>query len=72
MEKHFRLVIDAMVVKYQSEEILFLNIHSNWWWNSRCGILPLDNIKHLYGAVRLISGSLTDSNPALYLLEVFV
>ncbi len=32
---------------------------------------PLDNIKHLYGAVRLISRSLTDSNPALYLLETF-
>lgn len=32
---------------------------------------PLDNIKHLYGAVRLISRSLTDSNPSLYLLEVF-
>jgi len=32
---------------------------------------PLDNIKHLHGAVRLISRSLTDSNPALNLLEVF-
>lgn len=32
---------------------------------------PLDNIKHLYGAVRLISRSLTDSNPTLYLLEAF-
>lgn len=32
---------------------------------------PLDNIKHLYGAVRLISRSLTDSNPSLYLLEAF-
>jgi superfamily II DNA helicase RecQ len=32
---------------------------------------PLDNVKHLYGAVRLISRSLTDSNPALYLLEAF-
>jgi superfamily II DNA helicase RecQ len=32
---------------------------------------PLDNVKHLYGAVRLISRSLTDSNPALFLLEVF-
>lgn len=32
---------------------------------------PLDNVKHLYGAVRLISRSLTDHNPALYLLEVF-
>jgi hypothetical protein len=32
---------------------------------------PLDNIKHLYGAVRLISRSLTDSNPSLYLMESF-
>ncbi|HCY77660.1 MAG TPA: recombinase RecQ [Ignavibacteriales bacterium] len=32
---------------------------------------PLDNVKHLYGAVRLISRSLTDSNPALALLEAF-
>ena len=32
---------------------------------------PLDNVKHLYGAVRLISRSLTDSNPALTLLDAF-
>lgn len=32
---------------------------------------PLDNIKHLHGAIRLLSRSLTDSNPALYLLEAF-
>lgn len=32
---------------------------------------PLDNVRHLYGAVRLISRSLTDTNPTLYLLEVF-
>jgi superfamily II DNA helicase RecQ len=32
---------------------------------------PLDNVKHLYGAVRLISRSLTDANPVLSLLEVF-
>lgn len=32
---------------------------------------PLDNVKHLYGAVRLISRSLTDTNPALALLEGF-
>ncbi len=32
---------------------------------------PLDNVKHLYGAVRLITRSLTDSNPAMYLLEAF-
>ena len=32
---------------------------------------PLDNVKHLYGAIRLISRSLTDTNPALALLETF-
>ena len=32
---------------------------------------PLDNIKHLYGAVRLIRRSLTDSNPTLDLLDTF-
>lgn len=32
---------------------------------------PKDNVKHLQGAVRLIRRSLTDSNPALDLLNVF-
>ena len=32
---------------------------------------PLDNIKHLYGAVRLVRRSLTDSNPTLDLLDAF-
>jgi superfamily II DNA helicase RecQ len=32
---------------------------------------PLDNVKHLHGAIRLISRSLTDSNPAISLLEAF-
>jgi superfamily II DNA helicase RecQ len=32
---------------------------------------PLDNIKHLLGAVKLISRSLTDSNPTLGLLESY-
>lgn len=32
---------------------------------------PLDSIKHLYGAVRLISRSLTDRNPSLELLEAY-
>lgn len=32
---------------------------------------PLDNIKHLYGAIRLISRSLTDRNPSLELLEAY-
>lgn len=32
---------------------------------------PLDNIKHLQGAVRLIRRSLTDSNPVLAILNAF-
>lgn len=32
---------------------------------------PLDNIKHLYGAVRLIGRSLIDRNPTLDLLEAY-
>lgn len=32
---------------------------------------PLDNVKHLFGAIRLLARSLTDSNPSLYLLEAF-
>jgi superfamily II DNA helicase RecQ len=32
---------------------------------------PIDNVKHLQGAVRLISRSLTDTNPTLALLEAF-
>jgi hypothetical protein len=35
------------------------------------GGTPKDNIKHLQGAVRLIRRSLTDTNPALYLLNAF-
>ncbi|GAF04645.1 DEAD/DEAH box helicase [Saccharicrinis fermentans] len=32
---------------------------------------PIDNVKHLQGAVRLIRRSLTDSNPSLSLLNAF-
>ncbi len=32
---------------------------------------PIDNVKHLQGAVRLIKRSLTDSNPTLLLLNAF-
>jgi superfamily II DNA helicase RecQ len=35
------------------------------------GGTPLDNVRHLYGAVRIISRSLTDNNPTLALLEAF-
>lgn len=33
---------------------------------------PNDNVKHLQGAIRLLMRSLTDSNPSLSLLNVFV
>ena len=32
---------------------------------------PIDNVKHLHGAVRLLRRSLTDSNPTLLLLNCF-
>lgn len=35
------------------------------------GGTPIDNVKHLQGAVRLIRRSLTDANPALELLNFF-
>jgi superfamily II DNA helicase RecQ len=66
----FSLVIDTDGGKISSEEILFK--YTRVIDDEIVGVgTPLDNIKHLYGAVRLISRSLTDSNPALYLLEVF-
>jgi superfamily II DNA helicase RecQ len=66
----FSLVIDTEGGKISSEEILFK--YTRVIDDEIVGVgTPLDNIKHLYGAVRLISRSLTDSNPALYLLEVF-
>lgn len=66
----FSLVIDTDGGKISSEEILFK--YTRVIDDEIVGVgTPLDNVKHLYGAVRLISRSLTDSNPALYLLEVF-
>jgi superfamily II DNA helicase RecQ len=38
---------------------------------SEPGSTPIDNIKHLQGAVRLLRRSLTDSNPTLALLNSF-
>lgn len=68
--EEFSLTMDTDFGKVSSEEILFkyLRVIDD----EIVGVgTPLDNVKHLYGAVRLISRSLTDSNPALYLLEVF-
>lgn len=66
----FSLVEDTDDGKVSSSEILFKYLRVIDDEIVGVGI-PLDNVKHLYGAVRLISRSLTDSNPALYLLEVF-
>ena len=68
--EEFSLVEDTDGGKRSSKEILFkyLRVIDD----DVVGIgTPLDNVKHLYGAVRLIGRSLTDSNPALYLLESF-
>lgn len=66
----FSLTIDTDYGKESNENILFkyLRVIDD----EIVGVgTPLDNVKHLYGAVRLISRSLTDHNPALYLLEAF-
>lgn len=66
----FSLVEDTDGGKISNENILFkyLRVIDD----DVVGIgTPLDNVKHLHGAIRLISRSLTDSNPALSLLEVF-
>ena len=66
----FSLVEDTNGGKKSNEEVLFkyLRVIDE----DVLGVsVPIDNIKHLYGAVRLTSRSLTDSNPTLNLLEVF-
>jgi len=66
----FSLVVDTDGGKVSSFDILFKYLRVIQEDIVAFGT-PLDNVKHLYGAVRLISRSLTDSNPALYLLETF-
>ena len=69
-EEPFSLVEDTEGGKKSSKDILYKYLRVIE--DEIVGVgTPLDNVKHLYGAVRLISRSLTDSNPALYLLEVF-
>lgn len=66
----FSLVNDTEQGKKSSEDILLKYIRVID--DDVVGVgTPLDNVKHLYGAVRLISRSLTDSNPSLELLEAF-
>jgi len=69
-EEPFSLVVDTDEGKYSNE--LILNKYLRVINDDLVGVgTPLDNVRHLYGAVRLITRSLTDSNPTLYLLEVF-
>ncbi|MFD1315241.1 DEAD/DEAH box helicase [Namhaeicola litoreus] len=66
----YSLVVDSDSGKKSDKEILFkyLKVIDN----EIVGIgTPIDNVKHLQGAVRLISRSLTDTNPTMALLEAF-
>lgn len=66
----FSLVDDTEGGKISNVEILFKYLRVIE--DDVVGVgTPLDNAKHLYGAVRLITKSLTDSNPVLALLEAF-
>ena len=66
----YSLTIDTQKGKFSSEELLFkyLKVIDD----DLVGVgTPIDNVKHLQGAVRLIRRSLTDNNPTLYLLNAF-
>ena len=67
----YSLTIDTEHGKKSSYDILFkyLNVVDDDVVGSSGS--PKDNIKHLQGAIRLIRRSLTDTNPALDLLNVF-
>jgi hypothetical protein len=67
----YSLVIDTDEGKFSNAWIVekYLKVASD---ENVIGIsTPLDNIKHLFGAIRLISRSLTDRNPSLEILEAF-
>ena len=66
----FSLLVDTEEGKYSHHALVFK--YMRVIEDDITGIgTPLDNIKHLYGAVRLIRRSLTDSNPTLDLLDTF-
>ncbi len=71
----YSLTTDTDGGKESSWEILnkYLQIIDNQFLinKSEPGSTPIDNVKHLQGAVRLLRRSLTDSNPALSLLNTF-
>ena len=64
-----------MYALFSSPDILFkyiLVVNNKWIANhSEAGSTPIDNAKHLYGAVRLIRRDLKEPNPAIYLLGCF-
>ena len=67
----YSLTVDTEHGKKSSYEILFkyMNVVDDEVVGTSGS--PKDNIKHLQGAIRLIRRSLTDSNPALDLLNVY-
>ncbi len=73
--KEYSLTKDTNEGKVSSSEILFKYIkiiEKDFLENeSEPGSTPIDNVKHLQGAVRLLRRSLTDNNPTLSLLNSF-
>ena len=71
----YSLTTDTDEGKESNEETLFKYlkiIDNNFLINkSEPGSTPIDNVKHLQGAVRLLRRSLTDTNPTLSLLNSF-
>ncbi len=67
----FSLTVDTDRGKVSSFEIVkkYMRVIDNDLTDAGC--TPIDNLKHLQGAVRLIRRSLTDTNPALTLLNFF-
>ncbi|KAA6340405.1 hypothetical protein EZS27_011746 [termite gut metagenome] len=69
--KPFSLTIDTDRGKFSSNDIVYKYMRVVDDDIIDAGGTPKDNIKHLQGAVRLIRRSLTDTNPALDLLNAF-
>ncbi len=73
--ENYSLLYDTQEGRFSSPEILFkyiLVVDNSWIAkHSEAGSTPIDNAKHLYGAVRLIRRDLKEHNPAIYLLGCF-
>ncbi len=71
----YSLTVDTDEGKESNHETLlkYLKIIDNDFLTNKSepGSTPIDNVKHLQGAVRLLRRSLTDSNPTLSLLNSF-